>query len=199
MIVRLLASAILSAGFALAPVQAGAQDTESAFFAGGCFWCMEPPYDKTEGVLASTSGYTGGSAEDAVYSKVAAGATEHYEAVRIDYDPSIVGYERLLHIFWRNIDPFDDSGQFCDNGDQYRSAIFYSNDEEKALAEKSKAELEERFGRPIVTEVLPAQEFYAAEDYHQDYYQKNPLRYRFYRYGCGRDARLKAVWGDEAS
>jgi peptide-methionine (S)-S-oxide reductase len=197
MLARLFLTAALLLGGTIIS-QAQTENTASAIFAGGCFWCMEHPYDETDGVLATTAGYSGGTAEDATYKKVSSGVTSHFEAVKIDYDPSKVGYEKLLYIFWRNIDPFDAKGQFCDKGNQYRSAIFYRNEDEKALAEKSKADLEERFGKPIATEILPAKEFFAAEDYHQDYYMKNPFRYKFYRYGCGRDARLEAVWGDEA-
>lgn len=192
-----MAAAILAGSYAVTMAQE--KKTASAIFAGGCFWCMEPPYDETEGVLKTTSGYSGGTAENANYKQVSAGTTKHFEVVKIDYDPAKVGYEKLLEIFWRNIDPFDASGQFCDKGDQYLSAIFYADEDEKKLAEASKANLEEKFGKPIATQILPAADFYAAEDYHQDYYKKNPIRYKFYRYGCGRDARLEAVWGTEAS
>jgi peptide-methionine (S)-S-oxide reductase len=198
MLFRLLAAAAMLMAGSLS-LAAQTENKASAIFAGGCFWCMEPPYDKTEGVSATISGYIGGSAESANYKQVSAGSTAHYEAVKIDYDPSKVGYEQLLSIFWRNIDPFDDKGQFCDKGDQYKAAIFYSNEEEKALAEQSKQAVEEKLGRQVVTEILPAEEFYAAEDYHQDYYMENPYRYKFYRYACGRDARLEAVWGKETS
>jgi peptide-methionine (S)-S-oxide reductase len=193
----LIATVFLFTGLAAAHAQA--EDRASAVFAGGCFWCMESPYDKTDGVLSTTSGYIGGASESANYKQVSAGGTGHYEAVKIEYDPSKVSYEKLLSIFWRNIDPFDDRGQFCDKGDQYKAAIFYGSEEEKALAEQSKQAAAEKLGREIVTEILPAQEFYAAEDYHQDYYQKNPLQYKFYRYACGRDGRLEEVWGKETS
>jgi peptide-methionine (S)-S-oxide reductase len=191
----LIATVFLFTGLATAQ----AEDRASAVFAGGCFWCMEPPYDKTDGVLSTTSGYIGGASESANYKQVSAGGTGHYEAVKIEYDPSKVSYEKLLSIFWRNVDPFDDRGQFCDKGDQYKAAIFYGSEEEKALAEQSKQAAVEKLGRDIVTEILPAQEFFAAEDYHQDYYQKNPLQYKFYRYACGRDGRLEEVWGKETS
>lgn len=171
------------------------QNIAVAIFAGGCFWCMEPPYDKTEGVISTTSGYAGGSEKDPTYELVSSGRTGHFEAVKIEYDPARVGYEKLLDIFWRNIDPFDDRGQFCDKGNQYRAAIFYRNDEEKRLAEESKRKIVEKLGRDVVTQILPASSFYPAEEYHQDYYLKNPLHYRFYRLGCGRDSRLEAVWG----
>jgi peptide-methionine (S)-S-oxide reductase len=168
-----------------------------ATFAGGCFWCMEPPYDKTPGVVSTTSGYTGGSVAHATYRQVSAGGTGHTEAVRVVYDPKKVSYATLLDVFWRNIDPVDAYGQFCDKGDQYKPAIFYHDEEQKRLAEESKAALERsgRFKQPITVAILPAGDFYEAEDYHQDYYLKNPVRYKFYRHNCGRDARLEQVWG----
>lgn len=169
-----------------------------AIFAGGCFWCMEPPYDKLEGVTATTSGYTGGDFENPAYEDVTGGDTGHYEAVRVTYDPDRISYERMLEVYWRNVDPFDDGGQFCDRGSSYRTAIFYSNEEQRALAEESLARMQERFDQTIVTPLLPAQTFWSAEDYHQNYYEENPLRYRYYRYSCGRDARLEEIWGDEA-
>lgn len=191
--------ALLAFGLAVSAMTASAQtpQTAQAIFAGGCFWCMEPPYDKLDGVISTTSGYTGGSQANATYDNVSSGDTGHYEVVRIEYDPAKVSYKKLLDVFWRNIDPLDAEGQFCDKGPQYRAAIFYNNDEEKRLAEASKAELDasKRLGEPIVTEILPAKTFYAAEDYHQDYYTKNPLRYKFYRFNCRRDARLDEVWG----
>ena len=182
----------------LAPTVSSQTRTESAIFAGGCFWCMEPPYDELDGVISTTSGYTGGTVADPSYDQVSAGVTGHYEVVRVTYDPSVVSYETLLDVFWRNIDPLDGGGQFCDRGSQYRSAIFYANDEQERLARASKRNLEhgEALEGPVKTEILAATTFYAAEEYHQDYYQKNPLRYRFYRYSCGRDARLEEVWGE---
>ena len=169
-----------------------------ATFAGGCFWCMEPPYDKLDGVLATTSGYVGGDKVDPTYQEVSAGGTGHAEAVQVTYDPSKVPYETLLDVFWRNVDPLDAGGQFCDRGDQYRTAIFVHDEEQRQLAEKSKQALEDsgRFEQPIVTEIVAAGPFYPAEDYHQDYYEKNPLRYKFYRWNCGRDQRLAEVWGE---
>ncbi|MCG8378542.1 MAG: peptide-methionine (S)-S-oxide reductase MsrA [Proteobacteria bacterium] len=169
--------------------------TDSVIFAGGCFWCMEPPFDKLDGVVRTTSGYSGGHTENPTYKSTSSGTTGHYEVVEIEYDPAKVSYEKLLDVFWKNIDPFDDKGQFCDKGPQYRAAIFTKNDEEKKLAIKSKDALQKKLGNKatIVTEVLPAKKFYTAEDYHQNYYQKNPLRYKYYRYGCGRDNRLKQV------
>jgi peptide-methionine (S)-S-oxide reductase len=169
----------------------------TAILAGGCFWCMEPPYDKLEGVVSTTSGYTGGKTAEPTYEEVSMGGTGHAEAVKVVYDPAKVGYAELLNIFWHNIDPLTANAQFCDHGSQYRSAIFYVNEEQERLARKSKQTLENSgwFDRPIVTEIAPASEFYPAEDYHQDYYEKNPLRYKFYRYTCGRDQRLEEVWG----
>jgi peptide-methionine (S)-S-oxide reductase len=169
-----------------------------ATFAGGCFWCMEPPYDELDGVVATISGYTGGELEDPTYERVSSGGTGHAEAVRIVYEPDQVSYEELLTVFWRNIDPLTAEGQFCDAGDQYRSAIFYHDKAQRRLAEKTKRALEEsgRFDQPIVTQIVPVGEFYPAEEYHQDYYQKNPLRYKFYRYTCGRDQRLEELWGE---
>jgi peptide-methionine (S)-S-oxide reductase len=169
-----------------------------ATFAGGCFWCMEPPYDKLPGVLSTTSGYMGGGAEDAEYKLVSAGKTTHLEVVQVVYDPAKVNYAQLLDVFWRNVDPLDGKGQFCDKGPHYLSAIFTHTPEQNLLAEASRQKLVEskRFAQPIVTAIRPALAFYPAEDYHQDYYQKNPLRYRYYRNGCGRDKRLKELWGD---
>lgn len=198
---RPLAAACL---IALAPGLAVAQDDDgelaSAIFAGGCFWCMEPPYDDLDGVHETISGYIGGEVDNPTYQQVTSGNTGHAEAVKITYDPSVVSYQRLLEVFWRNIDPLARDRQFCDRGTQYRTAIFYANDDQRALAQASKQALEdsERFKDPIVTEIVAAGTFYPAEEYHQDYYQKNPLRYKFYRYNCGRDQRLKKLWGDEA-
>jgi peptide-methionine (S)-S-oxide reductase len=172
-----------------------------ATFAGGCFWCMEPPYDKLDGVLATTSGYTGGATIDPTYQDVSAGGTGHAEVVQITYDPSRVSYAQLLEVFWRNVDPLDAGGQFCDRGDQYRTGIFVHDEEQRQLAEASKQALVDsgRFEQPIVTEIVTAGPFYPAEDYHQDYYEKNPLRYKFYRWNCGRDQRLAEVWGEQAT
>jgi peptide methionine sulfoxide reductase msrA/msrB len=172
---------------------------EKAIFAGGCFWCMEPPFEKLDGVEEVISGYTGGHKENPTYDEVSAGTTGHLESVQIIYDPSKVTYEELLDVFWRQIDPTDAGGSFADRGTQYTSAIFYLNEEQKGLAEKSKEELARsgRFEKKIVTEIRPAGEFYRAEDYHQDYYKRNPIRYKIYRYGSGRDKFLDRVWGDE--
>jgi peptide-methionine (S)-S-oxide reductase len=179
---------------------AAAAEQAAAIFAGGCFWCMEPPYDKLDGVISTTSGYVGGSAPNPTYEQVSAGGTGHAEAVRVVYDPAKLDYEQLLDVFWVNVDPTQADGQFCDHGDQYRTAIFYLDDQQKQLAEESLAELEENkpFKGEIVTEIAPATVFYPAEDYHQDYYHKNPLRYKYYRWACGRDQRLTELWGDRA-
>ncbi len=168
-----------------------------ATFAGGCFWCMEPPYDKLPGVISTTSGYTGGKTRNPTYEQVSSGSTGHAEAVEVEYDPAKVSYEKLLDVFWHNVDPTQRDGQFCDHGSQYRTAIFYHSPEQKRLAEASKTALAKNkpFKGEIVTEITPAAEFYRAEEYHQDFYRKNPIRYKFYRTGCGRDARLKELWG----
>ena len=178
------------------PAAAG-PGSAKAVFAGGCFWCMEPPYDKLDGVVSTTSGYIGGQKKNPTYEEVSAGRTGHTEAVEVIYDPQKVSYQKLLDVFWRNIDPTVKDQQFCDVGTQYRSGIFYYNDEQKRLAEASKAALEKSkpFKGAIVTEITRATEFYPAEDYHQDYYLKNPVRYKFYVNGCGRYARLKQLWG----
>tara|TARA_R110002072_G_scaffold21902_7_gene77233 strand:+ start:7381 stop:7971 length:591 start_codon:yes stop_codon:yes gene_type:complete len=166
-----------------------------AIFAGGCFWCMEKPFDELDGVISSTSGYTGGHTDNPTYKQTSSGTTGHYEAVQIEYDASKVSYQQLLDVYWKNIDPFDARGQFCDKGPQYRAAIFTMDDKEKELALKSKARLQDKLKNKakLVTEILPAKKFYAAEEYHQDYYIKNPVRYKYYRYGCGRDKRLEQV------
>ena len=176
---------------------AGETPMAVATFAGGCFWCMEPPFDKLPGVVSTTSGYTGGHKKQPTYEEVSAGSTGHAEAVQIIYDPQKVSYEKLLEVFWQNVDPTQKDGQFCDHGSQYRTAIFYHNAAQKQLAEASQAQLEKTkpFKGEIVTEIVAAGEFYPAEDYHQDYYIKNPIRYKFYRASCGRDNRLHALWG----
>jgi peptide-methionine (S)-S-oxide reductase len=172
---------------------------EKATFAGGCFWCMEPPFDKLDGVISTTAGYTGGKEKNPTYEQVSSGMTGHAEAIEIVYDPSRITYAELLDVFWRNINPTQADGQFADSGPQYRTAIFYHDEEQKKLALASKRELENsgRFDQKIVTEIVPAGEFYPAEEYHQDYYEKNPIRYKFYRYGSGRDQFLKEAWGKE--
>ena len=172
-----------------------------ATFAGGCFWCMEPPFDKLDGVVSTTSGYTGGMVVGPTYKEVSGGRTGHTEAVRVVYDPAKVSYAKLLEVFWRNVDPVDGTGQFCDKGHEYRPAVFAHDDEQKRLAEESKAKLAAsgRFKEPIAVAVEGAKDFYVAEDYHQDYYQKNPIQYAYYRWGCGRDARLQELWGKPSS
>ena len=168
----------------------------TATFAGGCFWCMEPPFDAKPGVLETIVGYTGGSTKNPTYEQVSAGGSGHAESIQIIYDPAIISYDRLLEIFWKNIDPLDSEGQFCDKGPQYRSAIFYHSEEQKKLAEVSKRHIEESGTLPgsIVTEIVPASVFYAAEAYHQKYNKKSPLRYKFYRRTCRRDKRLSELW-----
>lgn len=174
--------------------------TARATFAGGCFWCMEQPFDELPGVLSTTSGYTGGSKPDPTYEEVSAGSTGHAEAVEVVYDPARVSYEKLLEVFWINIDPTVKDRQFCDVGNQYRTAIYFHNEAQRQLAEAYKAKLEQTkpFEEPIVTEITAASTFYPAEEYHQDYYKKNPLRYHWYRFNCGRDQRLRQLWGDAA-
>jgi peptide-methionine (S)-S-oxide reductase len=168
-----------------------------ATFAGGCFWCMEPPFDKVDGVISTTSGYTGGRTVDPTYEEVSSGTTGHAESLQVTYDSTRVSYDKLLDVFWHNIDPLVLNRQFCDVGEQYRSAIFYHDEEQKRLAEASKQELEKsgRFKQPIATQIVSATAFYPAEEYHQGYYKKNPIRYKFYRYNCGRDQRLQELWG----
>ncbi|MGI9294834.1 MAG: peptide-methionine (S)-S-oxide reductase MsrA [Pseudomonadales bacterium] len=170
----------------------------TAIFAGGCFWCMEKPFDILEGVISTTSGYTGSDWENPTYKQVSAGKTGHTEAVKIIYDPDKISYEKLLAVFWRNIDPLTANRQFCDQGSQYRSGIFYTDEAQRLLAEQSKTQVAQKFKQELATELVAASTFYPAEDYHQDYYIKNPLRYKYYRNGCGRDKRLKQLWGAEA-
>ena len=168
-----------------------------AYFAGGCFWCMEEAFEKVEGVVSVVSGYMGGTVANPTYEEVSAGRTGHAESVEVSYDPTKVTYQKLLDAFWHNVDPLTPNAQFCDHGSQYRSAIFYSTEEEKRLAEESKSAIEQakKFPAPIVTQLTAASTFYPAEDYHQDYYKKNPLRYKYYKYGCGRANRLEVLWG----
>ena len=178
-------------------VSAQSAGQAKAVFAGGCFWCMEPPFDKLPGVISTTSGYVGGQKSNPTYEEVSAGTTGHTEAVQVVYDPNKVNYQKLLQVFWRNIDPTAKDRQFCDVGSQYRSGVFYLDAEQRRLAEESRAALEKSkpFKEAIVTEITTAGEFWPAEEYHQNYYLKNPLRYSYYRAGCGRDARLKQLWG----
>ena len=192
----ILTIAAMIAAFVLPAAHAQSQ-TARATFAGGCFWCMEPPFDKLPGVISTTSGYIGGQKKNPTYEEVSSGRTGHTEAVQVVYDPKKVNYAKLLEVFWKNIDPTVKDRQFCDHGSQYRTGIFYHDAEQKKLAEQSKAALmkSKPFKADIVTPVETATEFYPAEDYHQDYYIKNPVRYKFYRAGCGRDARLAELWG----
>lgn len=179
-----------------AEAQAAGGKLAKATFAGGCFWCMEPPFDKLDGVVSTTSGYTGGKKKNPTYEEVSAGGTGHAEAVQVVYDPAKVSYAKLLDVFWHNVDPLTPNAQFCDHGSQYRTAIFVHDAEQKKLAEQTKAQVQKRFAeRKVVTEIVPAGVFYPAEEYHQDYYEKNPIRYKFYRTSCGRDARLEQLWG----
>lgn len=180
-------------------IDAAGAAVEKATFAGGCFWCMEPPFEKLEGVKDVVSGYTGGHKKNPTYEEVSSGSTGHVEAVQIIYDPSKITYGKLLEVFWRQIDPTDPGGQFVDRGAQYRSLIFYHSDVQKKAAEESKKELDRtgRFSKPIVTEIAPASEFYRAEEYHQDYHKKNPIRYKFYRFNSGRDQYLNKTWSRE--
>ena len=189
---------VLACLIALVIAPARAEERSKATFAGGCFWCMQPPFERLPGVLETTVGYTGGQKKNPTYEEVSAGGTGHAESIEIVYDPGKLSYEKLLDVFWHNVDPFTRDAQFCDHGHQYRTAIFYHDETQRRLAEESKARLAKRFGRAIETEIVAATEFWPAEDYHQRYHEKNPLRYRFYRWNCGRDARLKEVWGDEA-
>ncbi|MEJ5243470.1 MAG: peptide-methionine (S)-S-oxide reductase MsrA [Desulfomicrobiaceae bacterium] len=181
----------------LAATPVAAKNLREAVFAGGCFWCVEHAFRNTPGVEDVVSGYTGGNVENPTYEEVASGRTGHFEAVLVRYDPQQVDFARLVRIFGENIDPLDGGGQFCDRGPQYRSAIFVADAEEGQVARQWVAETEARLGSPVATLVLPRAPFYAAEAYHQDYAGKNPLRYHLYRQGCGRDARLKTIWGDK--
>lgn len=172
---------------------------EKATFAGGCFWCMEPPFDKLNGVISTTSGYAGGNEIMPTYEQVSSGRTGHFEAIEIVYDPEKVSYDKLLNVFWKNIDPTQENGQFADIGKQYRTAIFFHDDNQRNLAIASKEQLDKSgiFKKPVATEILPAGNFYPAEDYHQDYYLKNPVRYKYYRFGSGRDHFLNKIWNNK--
>lgn len=191
----------LRAGEAAMPNKAEAGgDLAVATFAAGCFWCVESDFDKVDGVVETISGFTGGHTKNPTYGEVGQGGTGHAEAVQLKYDPKKVSYEKLVDYYWHHVDLVDGGGQFCDRGDQYRPAIFTHTDEQKRLAEESKAALAKsgRFKQPIAVEIAPASAFTPAEEYHQNYYQKNPLKYRYYRYSCGRDARIATLWGDDA-
>ncbi len=204
MIVMMGLAALIAVSAAIAddrtkPVQASVGKTEKAIFAGGCFWCMETPFEKLPGVISAVSGYTGGFKENPTYEEVSSGGTGHVEAVEITYDPETISYEKLLDVFWMNIDPTAVDRQFVDVGHQYRAAVFYLDDAQKRLAEETREKLQQsnRFTRPIVTEIRQASVFYPAEDYHQNYYKKNPTRYKYYRNGSGRDQFLDSIWGKD--
>lgn len=173
---------------------------ETAILAGGCFWCVESDYDHVPGVISTTSGYIGGETPNPTYKAVSAGGTGYIEAVKIVFDPDKTSYSNILDVFWRSVDPTDDGGQFCDRGESYKTAIFATTDAQKETAQSSKAALNESgvLKKPIVTEIRDASKFYPAEEYHQDYYNKNPIRYKFYRFSCGRDAKIVELWGDQA-
>jgi peptide-methionine (S)-S-oxide reductase len=190
------AAAALIAGCAqAAPAPAASNQRAEAVVAGGCFWCTEADFDKLPGVVATTSGYIGGKVANPTYKQVSAGNTGHIEALRVVYDPTKLTYAKLLAHLFRTVDPLDSGGQFCDRGYQYRSAIFVADAQQRSIAQASKARAAAVLKKPVATLILPAAKFYPAEDYHQDYYKKNPTKYRFYRWNCGRDKRLKQVWG----
>jgi len=194
--VILAAASAATRPHAAQPPQSGAR-SEKATFAGGCFWCMEPPFDELPGVVSTTSGYTGGQTKNPTYEEVSSGGTGHAEAVEVVFDPAKVTYQQLLDVFWKNVDPVTPDRQFCDAGSQYRAAIFYHSEEQKRLALASKKAIEDsgRFKQPIVTQIVAAAPFYRAEEYHQDYYKKNPIRFKYYKFGCGRARRLEQLWG----
>ncbi len=198
-VVAVIALFAAGSGFIAPPFSAGQSGSSppraTATFAGGCFWCMEPPFDELDGVLSTTSGYIGGRTPNPTYEQVSGGGTGHFEALEITYDPSKITYEKLLDVFWRNVDAVDGGGQFCDRGTQYLSAIFYHSEEQQREAEASKQQVATRLGKTVATGVVKAAPFYRAEEYHQDYYKKNPVRYKFYKWNCGRAQRLEALWG----
>jgi peptide-methionine (S)-S-oxide reductase len=195
-----IVAAIGCASIAFGSLAIAADSPATATFAGGCFWCMEPPFEHLPGVLKTRVGYTGGQKRNPTYEEVSAGGTGHAEAVQLTYDPTKITYEQLLDVFWHNVDPVTRDAQFCDHGRQYRSAIFYADDTQRRLAEESKQKLQSsaKLPGPIVTEIVAASEFWPGEEYHQRYHEKNPIKYRYYRWGCGRDARLRELWGDAA-
>ena len=188
--------AAVAAGKAPSSASTPAAGLARATFAGGCFWCMEPPFEKVPGVVSVTAGYTGGEKKNPSYEEVSEGGTGHAESIDVVFNPKKVTYSQLLDVFWHNIDPLTADAQFCDHGHQYRSAIFYHDEEQRRVAEESKKQVQARFPRPVVTEIVAASRFYPAEEYHQDFYKKNPVRYYTYRAGCGRDKRLKDLWGE---
>ena len=198
--IGMCAGLVLSVGIVMGVFQSGpvgAAAPAKAHFAGGCFWCMEEAFEKVDGVLSAVSGYMDGTVANPTYEQVSAGGTGHAESVEVTYDPAKVSYEKLLDAFWRNVDPLTPNAQFCDHGNQYRAAIFPATPEEQQLAEASKKRIEDskKFHAPIVTQIVPASTFYPAEEYHQDFYKKNPVRYKFYKFNCGRTQRLEEVWG----
>ena len=195
LVVSLLALGGIAAWSPSVAVEAAAP--AKAYFAGGCFWCMEEAFEKVGGVTEVLSGYMGGTVANPTYEQVSAGQTGHAEAIEVSYDPAKVSYRQLLEAFWHNVDPVTPNAQFCDHGDQYRSAVFYGTDEEKRLTEESKGSIEhsKRFSEPIVTQIVKVSTFYPAEEYHQDFYKKNPIRYKYYKFSCGRAQRLEALWG----
>lgn len=204
MLKRVLSPSLFAAAvFALATAgahDARADDPQFAILAGGCFWCVESDFDKVPGVLSTTSGYTGGHLADPTYSDVTSETSGHREVVKIEFDPDVISYGEVLDIFWRSVDPTDAGGQFCDRGESYTTAIFVENEEQRQTAETSKSDLQASgaLAEMVVTPIIDASTFYPAEEYHQDYHSKNPLRYNFYRYNCGRDSRVRALWGDAA-
>ncbi len=196
---RHLVIAGLLLGLALS-ANAGQPEPSKATFSGGCFWCMQPAFDGVDGVVSTTVGYTGGEKRNPTYEEVSSGGTGHLESIEVTYDPGKVSYEKLLDVFWHNVDPLDPAGQFCDKGEQYRAAIFFHDDSQRRAAEESKRKLDEsgRLGGKIVTAIRLASTFWSAEEYHQKYYRKNPIRYRLYRFNCGREKRLTTIWGSPA-
>jgi peptide-methionine (S)-S-oxide reductase len=188
---------VVLAGWLVSQSQAADAPSATAYFAGGCFWCMEEVFEKVPGVISVASGYMGGRVEHPTYEQVSAGGTGHAESVEVRYDPAKVSYPALLDAFWHNVDPVTPNAQFCDHGSQYRAVIFYQDEDQKRLAEESKRAIEQsgRLRQPIVTELTKAAPFYPAEEYHQDFYKKNPIRYKFYKFNCGRAQRLEEVWG----
>jgi peptide-methionine (S)-S-oxide reductase len=195
----LLATCVTLAACAAEGYDQAGHSKATATFAGGCFWCVEEAFDAVDGVLSTTSGYTGGQRRNPTYEQVSSGETGHVEAVRVVFDPSKVSYEKLLEVFWRNVDAVDAGGQFCDRGSQYRAAVFYHSNEQRQQAEASKADIAARLGQAVVTDIVAAGPFYQADEYHQDYYKRNPLRYKFYKWNCGRAQRLEALWGKESA
>jgi peptide-methionine (S)-S-oxide reductase len=192
---------LLLGGLLVIPQGSYANDSlqqTTATFAGGCFWCMEEAFEDVEGIVSVDSGYTGGQVENPTYEQVSAGGTGHTESIEVTFDPTKVTYQQLLEVFWRNVDPTTPNAQFCDHGNQYRTAIFYHDENQRQLIDKSKQriELSKNFPEPIVTEISPASAFYPAEEYHQDFYTKNPIRYKYYKWNCGRTKRLEQLWGN---